>query len=146
MVDLMLRFNWTHISTVYSNDAYGQAGTDELQKLTVMNEICMDVKEPIEEDFLEDDYHTLAMKLNASAANVVVLYTHAQHTEQVLQKIREISPERRFIWIATELLQSAIVASRFNETAGGMYRLIILFFITCSGVSRLSDTADNPQQ
>ena len=119
MVDLMLRFNWTHISTVYSNDAYGQAGTDELQKLTVLNEICMDVKEPIEEDFLEDDYHTLAMKLNASAANVVVLYTHAQHTEQVLQKIREISPERRFIWIATELLQSAIVASRFNETAAG---------------------------
>ena len=124
MVDLMLWFNWTHISTVYSNDAYGQAGTDELQKLAGMNEICMDVKEPIDEDFLEDDYHTLAMKLNASAANVVVLYTHAQHTEQILQKIREISPERRFIWITTELLQSAIVASRFNETAGGMYGLI----------------------
>ena len=124
MVDLMLWLNWTHISTVYSNDAYGQAGTDELQKLAGMNEICMDVKEPIDEDFLEDDYHTLAMKLNASAANVVVLYTHAQHTEQVLQQIREISPERRFIWIATELLQSVIVASRFNETAGGMYGLI----------------------
>ena len=124
MVDLMLWFNWTHISTVYSNDIYGQAGTDELQKLAVMNEICMDVKEPIDEDFLEDDYNTLALKLNASAANVVVLYTHAQHTQQILQKVRDISPERRFIWITTELLQSAIVASRFNETAGGMYGLI----------------------
>ena len=124
MVDLMVQFNWTHISTVYSNDIYGQAGTDELQKLTVMNEICMDVKEPIDDDFREDDYHTLAMKLNASAANVVVLYTHAQHTERILQKIREISPGRRFMWITTELLQSAIVASRFNETAGGMYGLI----------------------
>ena len=66
----------------------------------------------------------MALKLNASAANVVVLYTHAQHTQQILQKVREISPERRFIWITTELLQSAIVASRFNETAGGMYGLI----------------------
>ena len=124
MVDLMLWFNWTHISTVYSNDVYGQAGTDELQKLTVMNEICTDVKEAIDEDFLEEDYHLLAMKLNASAASVVVLYTHAQQTEQILQKVRDIFPERRFIWITTELLQSAIVASRFTETAGGMYGLI----------------------
>ena len=124
MVDLMLWFNWTHISTVYSNDVYGQAGTDELQKLTVINDICTDVKEAIDEDFLEEDYHLLAMKLNASAANIVVLYTRVQQTEQILQNVREVSPKRRFIWITTELLQSAIVASRFTETAGGMYGLI----------------------
>ena len=48
MVDLMLWFNWTHISTVYSNDIYGQARTDELQKLTVMNEIeCMPLQQEI---------------------------------------------------------------------------------------------------
>ena len=125
MVDLMLWFNWTHISTVYSNDIYGQAGTDQLQKLTIMNDICMDVQElRIDDDFLEEDYHELAINLNASAANVVVLYTHAQQTEQILQKVRDIFPERRFIWITTELLETAIVASRFNETAGGMYGVI----------------------
>ena len=48
MVDLMLWFNRTHISTVYSNDIYGQARTDELQKLTVMNEIeCMPLQQEI---------------------------------------------------------------------------------------------------
>ena len=59
MVDIMLWFNWTHISTVYSNDAYGQPGIAELQKLAEINEICIDINEGINDDFLEDDYHAL---------------------------------------------------------------------------------------
>ena len=48
----MLWFNWTHISTVYSNDAYGQPGIAELQKLAEINEICIDINEGIDDDLI----------------------------------------------------------------------------------------------
>ena len=124
IVDLMLWFNWTHISTVYSNDAYGQAGIAELQELAKVNEICIDIREDIDEDFLDDDYQRLATKLNASTANVVVLFAHAHHTQRLLKEIRRISPERRYIWITTVLSKSIIVDSKFNETAGAIYGVI----------------------
>ena len=123
MVDIMLWFNWTHISTVYSNDAYGQPGIAELQKLAEVNEICIDINEGINDDFLEDDYHALATKLvNESTANVVVLFAHEQHAQQLLEEVRKLSAERRFIWIASDGWSlSQIVVSRFNETVVGMY-------------------------
>ena len=124
IVDLMLWFNWTHISTVYSNDAYGQAGIAELQDLAKVNEICIDIREDIDEDFLDDDYQRLATKLNASTANVVVLFAYGHHTQRLLKEIRRITPDRRYIWIATVLTKSIIVDSKFNETAGAIYGVI----------------------
>lgn len=122
MVDLMLWFNWTHISTVYSDDAYGQPGIAALQELAEDNGICIDVNEGIGEGFVEDDYEALAMKLNASAANTVVLFAHDQHVEQLLEKVRNISVERRFIWIASDTWsRSVAIANKFNETVAGMY-------------------------
>ena len=122
MVDLMLLFNWTHISTVYSNDAYGQPGIAGLLQLAEVNEICIDVNEGIEENFLEDDYEMLATKLNVSTANVVVLFAHGHHVEQLLEKIRDISAGRKFIWIASDAWsQSLQVISQFNDILAGMY-------------------------
>ena len=122
MVDLMLWFNWTHISTIYSDDAYGQPGIAALQELAEDDEICIDVNEGIGEGFVEDDYEVLAMKLNASAASIVVLFAHDQHVEKLLEKVRTISPGRRFIWIASDTWsRSVAIADRFNETLAGMY-------------------------
>ena len=121
MVDLMLWFNWSHISTVYSNDAYGQPGIAGLLQLAEVNDICIDVNEGIEENFLEDDYEMLATKLNVSTANVVVLFAHGPHVEKLLEKLRDISAGRKFIWIASDAWSQSQVISQFNDILAGMY-------------------------
>ena len=68
IIDLLLHFNWTHISTIYSKDAYGQPGTDELKLLARQHGMCIDLDEGIEDDFVDEDYRELADKLVHSDA------------------------------------------------------------------------------
>ena len=122
MVELMLYFNWTHISTIYSNDAYGQPGIAELHALAEENGICIDLNEPVEESFVSEDYERLAHKLVESDANVVVIFAAHQNAEQILEKVSNTSARRRFTWFASDTwARSLPIAHRFNETLLGMF-------------------------
>ena len=122
MVDLMLYFNWTHISTIYSNDAYGQPGIAELHKLADEKGICIDLNEPVEERFVSEDYERLVQRLIRSDANVVVVFTAQQNAENILEKVSTTSARQRFTWIASDTwARSLPIARRFNETVAGMF-------------------------
>ena len=122
MVELMLYFNWTHISTIYSNDAYGQPGIAELHKLADEKGICIDLNEPVEESFVSEDYERLVRKLIRSDANVVVIFAAHQNVEMILEKVSTTSARQRFTWIASDTwARSLPIARRFNETVAGMF-------------------------
>ena len=122
MVELMLYFNWTHISTIYSNDAYGQPAIAELHKLADEKEICIDLNEPVEESFVSEDYKRLVQRLNSSDANVVVIFAAQQMAEKILEEVSATSASQRFTWIASDTwARSLTTARKFNETVAGMY-------------------------
>ena len=122
MVELMLYFNWTHISTIYSNDAYGQPGIAELHKLADEKGICIDLNEPVGENFASEDYERLVQRLIRSNANVVVIFAAQQNAAKVLEAVSTTSARQRFTWIASDTwARSLPIARRFNETVAGMF-------------------------
>ena len=122
MIDVMLRFNWTYVSTIYSRNPYGEPGIVEFQNLAARNGICIDVNEGIEDDFLDHDYQALANMLIESQANIVILFASQDNAERLLSIIAGSPAAHRFTWIASDAWARSInVVHKFNETAAGLF-------------------------
>ena len=122
MIDVMLRFNWTYVSTIFSQNPYGEPGIDEFHDLAAQNGICIDVNEGIGDGFRDNDYRTLANMLIESQANVVILFASQDNAERLLSIIARSSAARRFTWIASDAWARSInVVHQFNETAAGLF-------------------------
>ena len=78
MIDLILYFDWDYVSTIYSNNLYGQPGINEFHKLAKVKGLCIDLNIGIED---ASDYVLLANKLLNSTANIVVFFASAHHVE-----------------------------------------------------------------
>ena len=125
MIDLMLHFNWTYISTIHTRNAYGQPGIDEVHALAAEYGICIDLTEGIDDDFTDLDYQMLIDKLINSQANVVVVFTAPKNAEELLSRIQNSSSSKhRFTWIASNAWAMSHIVYRFNETAAGLFGII----------------------
>ena len=117
IIDLLRYFKWTQISVVYSRDGYGQSGFDDLNAHAAEYNICVDLKEGIEEYFEQAQYDELAEKLvNNSKANVVVLYGSRGNAEILLPSVARYqaksSSQRTLTWIATGAWVQAVESIR----------------------------------
>lgn len=122
MIDVILRFNWTYVSTIYSRNPYGEPGIVEFQNLAAQNGICIDINEGIDDDFVDENFQTLADLLIDSQANVVILFASQDNAEKLLSKIAVSPAARRFTWIASDAWARSInVVHQFNETAAGLF-------------------------
>ena len=61
----------TQFSTVYSNDAYGKDGIEQLHKLAAERDMCVDLDIPMDIDFVGDDYRNLALRLYYNSSSNV---------------------------------------------------------------------------
>lgn len=122
MVDVMLHFNWTYVSTVYSVNPYGEPGINEIRTLAAINGICIDLDVGIEDDFGAEEFAMLAKQLVDSEANVVILFTSQDNAERLLSEIASSSASKRFTWIASDAWARSInVVHQFNMTTAGLY-------------------------
>ena len=131
MIDLLQYYGWTFISTIFSENSYGQSGINDLQELAAKYNICIDLYEGIEETFNETDYQRLARKLTQSTANVVVFFATEQHVKGLFN---ELEPSRHFTWIASSAW-TQIASSLPSEQVVGLFGLFPLF----SHVSHFQD-------
>jgi len=122
LIELVLHFNWTHISIVYVGDFYGQPGAAEIRNFAAANDICIDVDRESGGNFLEQDYQELAETLLRSDANIVILFSHEQNAQQLLEAVANSSSGRKFTWIASDgWARTLALAHLFNETIAGYY-------------------------
>lgn len=126
MIDLCQRFNWTYVSTIYTNDFYGEPGIDQFRKLARERSICIDVDEGIDADFSESDFNRLANLLLNSSANVVVLFASQDDAQSLFVKINSSNAangtQRKFMWLASDAWARSIsVVSLFNESLAGLF-------------------------
>ena len=129
MVDLILYFEWDHVSTINSNNLYGQPGIEQFHKLAKDKNICIDLNEAITDEFELSDYRTLASKLMNSTADVVVLFASGHHAESILTALRnlqlELNKTRHFLWLASDAW-AEIKDPQYSEITAGRFGFIPL--------------------
>ena len=119
MIDLILYFEWDHVSTIYSNNLYGRPGIDEFHDLAKAERVCIDFNEGIDDS---TDYDLLANNLLNSTANVVVLFASSHHVELLLTKLQTLyssgTSKKRFLWIASDSWSQELDTNYKNVTIG----------------------------
>ena len=129
IVDLALHFNWTYVSSLHSNDLYGEPGIDNFRKLAAISGICIDLDEGIDDDFTEMQYKSLAIKVLNSTANVIVFFSSFNQVDGLLYYLKEaqsnLPQKRTFTWIAGDTwAESSVVLSKYEELVRGMWGVI----------------------
>ena len=133
MIDILLYFNWTYVSTIYSRNTYGEPGIIEFRKLAAQNGICINIDEGIDGDYKPGYFENLSSKLLNSTAKVVIVFTSQNEADMLLGNISVASSSKRFIWIASDGWSQAVgLVTKYNETAAGLF-----------GVSPQTEHVDN---
>ena len=124
MVDILIKFNWTFVSIVFSQDTYGGPGVDEFVK-EAENEskICIEFQQGIPPSFTAEQYDKLVDDLGASEARVVIVFANQETVKELLTRINGNDTLRRnFTWIASDAWARSIdLVHNFNDTAAGLF-------------------------
>ena len=128
MVDILLHFNWTYVSVIFSQDTYGQPGIEEFQKEADQRNICIDVERGIPPVFSDEEYDQLVQELvdsragDSTGAAVVIVFANQETVREVLTRINNSPARRRFVWIASDAWARSIdLVHNFNDTAAGLF-------------------------
>ena len=120
-----LKFNWTLVSIVHSNDAYGSAGAQEFRALSAdSNEsVCIDMDISLDISFSDEEYAALAQRLVAqSKANVVVLFSATSVAKEFFRALETVSSDRRFVWLASDAItNSNAIRGSYSDLLYGMF-------------------------
>jgi len=122
IVDLLLYFNWTYVSIIFSRDAYGQPAIDELRTLAGQFGVCLDLEAGINNDATGADYLNIVDSLNASQANVVVLFATQIKAVRMLSAVANSTVRTRFTWIGSDSWAGlGATLAGVSETIAGYY-------------------------
>ena len=95
MVDIVREFGWSIVTTVHSNDAYGEEGINAFHNLAKQNGICIDLDEGLDRDFEDRDYQRVALELiTNSTANVIVFFSFEGHVTSLLRQLQALNSHR----------------------------------------------------
>ena len=125
MIDVMLYYQWDHVSIVHSDDLFGSSFNRDFLLVAKAKEICIDANEPIRNDFDDSDYRELAQLLFLNTtANVIVLLASVDHATNLLNYAQVVKDsniaKRNFVWIVTDA--SAAAATEFTgDVISGMW-------------------------
>ena len=125
MVDIVLHYNWGHVSVIFSFNPLGESLVAHFRHLAKNQSICLDLVEPIYNDFSPHEYHKLAEELMATNAKVVLLFTATDHTNHFMREMQNIynssnETERTLLWITPDVQ----TASKFKEIVAGMWGVV----------------------
>ena len=121
MVDVLLHYNWSYVSIIFSQDTYGQPGIEEFKKEAIERGICVDKEMGIPPEFSGSEYDDLVEELRGSSAGVVVVFANQETVSEILTRINASPARRRFLWIASDAWARSIeLVHHFNDTAAGL--------------------------
>ena len=125
IVDLLLHFNWTLVSIIYSSNSYGIHGRDEIISLTTENAICVDVDQGIGRDWTETEFEELATQLVESSSNIVIGFMSEPDAEPLLSKVSKLESYRQLTWIASDTWSdSAELIRKYGSYLTGTFGII----------------------
>ena len=127
MIDLIERANWNFVSTIYSDNLYGEPGINQFHELAHRRGICIDLNLPIKESFLDYDYQYVADRLANSTANVTVLFTSFEHADMLLRTMtntnRPLNKAGK-VWIASDSSASTTLAASYTQVVSELWGVL----------------------
>ena len=125
MIDLVLRFGWTYVSTLHSNDMYGEPAIDKFQELAKRNGICIDLDIGISVDFPEDRYQKAIERIYSSTASVIVFFSSLEQVIEVFDRMQRYPANKRFLWIGSDIwIESQFILKKYQDIVAGMWGII----------------------
>ena len=111
MLDVLLYFNWTYVSVVYSEGCYGESAVDQLRLAAFDNGVCVGVTLALPQHAgvsrAVDDAISRLIDIDA---RVVILFTYLEETRTLFGAV-----QRR------QLVGRCESRAIFNATAGSSY-------------------------
>ena len=132
LIDLVLYFGWTHVSTIHSNDEYGEPGIDAFMNLANKNQVCVDLDIGINSDSTEAQYIDIVKRIYNSTANAIIFFSSLQQVKGLFQHFHEYSmklksslSKRKFLWVASDAwVESPEVHLLYSDIVAGMWGTI----------------------
>uniref|UniRef100_A0A1I8HQK1 G_PROTEIN_RECEP_F3_4 domain-containing protein n=1 Tax=Macrostomum lignano TaxID=282301 RepID=A0A1I8HQK1_9PLAT len=104
LADIVVHFNWTFVSTVFSKGDYGEGGIQsfesELDKLGVC--VAERLLINLEPTKAELDVIVDRLREQQTRARVVVMFTREDHTELFLDAVRRANLSSGFVWLSAD--------------------------------------------
>ena len=99
--DLLLKYNWTYVVTLGSDDVYGKSGIDNLEEVLERNGICVHLKLTFHHTNRTEMKNIFTKLVNQDHSRVVVIWGLRKSVEALLREAAEYEiPD--FIWIVYE--------------------------------------------
>lgn len=125
MFKLAVHFDWTLVSIVHSNDAYGSLGAHEFRQIAQENDdhVCIDLDISIDLSFTDEEHRAVALRLvNESKANVVILFSAVSVAKNFFTAMNSTPGSQRFVWIGSDgVVSSDTIQKSFSHLLQGMF-------------------------
>lgn len=126
IIDLLIEFKWTYITTIHSNNAYGEPALDIFRQLAADNGICIDLDIGLDDNYVPNDYQRAASQVaNNSTASVVVFFASLAYVEDFMEqfsKIQKSDQSGNFVWIgSSSWIQSTSITSKYTDIIAGAW-------------------------
>ena len=124
IVDLMMHYDWLYVSTIHSNDVYGEPAIEKFKELASANGICIDLDIGINDDFTDTQYNSVISKIRNSTARVILLFSSIQQVNKLFANIQQ-QDVKKFLWIASDAwVESSDILTKYNNIIEGMWGIV----------------------
>ncbi len=103
ITDVLVHFNWSYISLVYSEGPYGESGSKYMEKQCKEKDICIEVHRMLPSKPSDDVYNDIVNHLMLhKQARVVVLFMGKSDHTNLLNAFSQRGESGHFIWILSD--------------------------------------------
>ncbi|XP_033113333.1 metabotropic glutamate receptor 7-like [Anneissia japonica] len=122
MIDLVLHFNWTYVSILYSDDSYGRNGYREFQQQSA-DRICLAVEEAIS---ASSDFNHIVKMLLGRGAVTVVLFLNVEIANAIYDAVERLNATGVFVWVASDAVGNAGIngIAQHEAAAEGTFTMV----------------------
>ena len=122
IVDILTRFNWTYLSTIYSEGSYGESGIKRVKILAKERGYCIAFSREVSSMTMEAEYDDIIrVLLQKKNARAVVMFTDKTGGQGVLAAAKRAGVNNTFTWIASDSVSPGDLGDLQPVAVGGFF-------------------------
>ena len=104
MVDLLIHYDWSYFSLIYTSSVYGTNGANQIVRLSRDAGLCIGYSKALNMYMTSDDEFDHEMKnlQRYGKAKAVLLFTSVSHAKLLMKAAMRLSKVGEFIWIGAD--------------------------------------------
>ena len=105
LIDIMLHFNWSYVSLLYTEGSYGENGAKQIEQLLEKQstELCISFSYRISSTANNEEYEWIASKLmHHSNARVVLMFCDSPQQRKLLATLERLNMKNMFLFLVSD--------------------------------------------